>query len=325
MSTRHSDDQLLDSYSQVVSGVFHKASSAVVKIDVLHEGQADRFPLADRLPLGGGSGSGFVFTPDGFIITNSHVVHGAKKIEVSFVDGRKDDAQLVGDDPHTDLAVIRVNLQGLNYVELADSNQIQVGQIAIAIGNPYGFQCTLTAGVVSALGRSMRSQSGRLIEQIIQTDAALNPGNSGGPLFNSRGEVVGVNTAVILPAQGICFAIPSNTAKFIVAELLQHGRVKRGFLGIMAQNVMLPKGFVHVGKVPVESGISIVGMESDSPAEMAGLQLGDVIIALDQKMINSIDDLHKFLTTHKADSRLTLTIIRDFEKKDLVVVPEISR
>lgn len=308
MSTRNSDEQLLDSYSQTVSSVFQKASAAVVKIDVQHQ-------------KGQGSGSGFVFTPDGFIITNSHVVHGAQKIEVHFVDGRKADAQLIGDDPHTDLAVLRVNLQNLNYVELADSNRIQVGQIAIAIGNPYGFQCTLTAGVVSALGRSMRSQSGRLIEQIIQTDAALNPGNSGGPLFNSRGEVIGVNTAVILPAQGICFAIPANTAKFIVGELLRHGRVKRGFLGIMAQNVLLPKGLVHIGRIPAESGISIVGLEDGSPAQVAGLALGDVIIAVDQSVIHTIDDLHKILTDQKISSPLTLTIIRDFEKKEVVVVP----
>jgi S1-C subfamily serine protease len=317
MSTRNSDEHLLDSYSQTVSGVFQKASAAVVKIDVMHEQrQAGR---------GGGSGSGFVFTPDGFIITNSHVVHGAKAIEVHFIDGRKVPAHLIGDDPHTDLAVIRVNMQNLSYVELGDSNRIQVGQIAIAIGNPYGFQCTLTAGVISALGRSMRSQSGRLIEQIIQTDAALNPGNSGGPLFNSRGEVIGVNTAVILPAQGICFAIPSQTAKFIVGELLQHGRVKRGFLGIMAHNVLLPKGMVHVGKIPVESGVSIAGLDPDSPAATADVRLGDVLIAIDNNIIETVDDLHKFLTTQKIGQPVTLTIIRDFEKKDIVVVPQGSR
>jgi S1-C subfamily serine protease len=307
MVTPDSDEQLLDSYSKTVSGVFQKTSSAVVNIEVKKQKQ--------------GSGSGFVFTPDGFILTNSHVVHGAKYIEVTFVDGRKMEARLIGDDPHTDLAVIHVGLQNLKYVELGDSSLIKVGQIAIAIGNPYGFQCTLTAGVISALGRSMRSQSGRLIEQIIQTDAALNPGNSGGPLFNSNGEVIGVNTAIILPAQGICFAIPSNTARFVVAELLQHGRIMRGFIGVMGQNVLLPKGIVHIGRVPVESGISVVGVEPGSPAHNAGLRDGDIIVAMDERLVASIDDLHRLLTGHAVGHQCLLTIIRDFEKMTLPIIP----
>ena len=311
MVTRDSDEQLLDSYSQTVSGVFQKSSLAVVNIDVKHERQ--------------GSGSGFVFTPDGFILTNSHVVHGAKRIDITFIDGRKMPAHLIGDDPHTDLAVIRVGAQDLNYVPLGDSSRIRVGQIAIAIGNPYGFQCTLTAGVVSALGRSMRSQSGRLIEQIIQTDAALNPGNSGGPLFNSRGEVIGVNTAVILPAQGICFAIPSNTAQFIATNLLRHGRITRGFIGVMGQNVPLPKGIIHVGKVPVESGVSIVGIETNSPADLAGLRLADVIIAMDDQIVADIDGLHRLLTNQAIGRRFMLTVIRDFEKVIVPIVPESNK
>ena len=311
MIARDSDERLLDSYSQTVSGVFQKSSPAVVNIDVKHERQ--------------GSGSGFVFTPDGFILTNSHVVHGAKRIDITFIDGRTVPAHLIGDDPHTDLAVIRVGLQNLDYVQLGDSNRIRVGQIAIAIGNPYGFQCTLTAGVVSALGRSMRSQSGRLIEQIIQTDAALNPGNSGGPLFNSRGEVIGVNTAVILPAQGICFAIPSNTAQFIAAELLRHGRVTRGFIGVMGQNVPLPKGIVHIGKVPVESGVSIAGIEPNSPADLAGLRPGDVIIAMDDQIVAGIDGLHRLLTNQAVGHRFMLTVIRDFEKIMVPIVPESNK
>jgi S1-C subfamily serine protease len=310
MVTRDPDEQLLDSYSQTVSGVFEKASSAVVNIDVKHDRK--------------GSGSGFAFTPDGFILTNSHVVHEAKHIEVTLTDGRKLTAQLVGDDPHTDLAVIRVGLQNLNYVQLGDSKHLRVGQIAIAIGNPYGFQCTLTAGVVSALGRSMRSQSGRLIEQIIQTDAALNPGNSGGPLLNSQGDVIGVNTAVILPAQGICFAIPSNTAEFIVAELIRHGSITRGFIGVMGQNVVLPKGMVHVSKIPVESGVSIAGIERGSPADLAGLRVGDVIVAIDDQLVTGIDDLHRHLTGQVVGHQLTLTLIRDFEKIRVYVVPQPS-
>jgi S1-C subfamily serine protease len=311
MDTRNYDDKLLDSYSQIVSGVFQKSSSAVVNIDVKHQRQA--------------SGSGFVFTPDGYIITNSHVVHGAKSIEVCFVGGRRVEAQLVADDPHTDLAVVRVWLDGLNFLQLGDSSRLRVGQIAVAIGNPYSFQCTLTAGVISALGRSMRSQSGRLIEEIIQTDAALNPGNSGGPLLNSAGEVIGVNTAVILLAQGICFAIPSNTAKFVAAQLLHNGQVRRGFIGIVGQNVLLPKGIVHMGRDPVESGVSIISIEPGSPAQLFGLRPGDVIVGLNDLVVSCIDDLHKLLTTSAIGRSLKLTIIRDFEKTYLYVVPQSSR
>ncbi len=308
MITREFDEKLLDSYSQTVSGIFEKASSAVVKIEVKHGAQ--------------GSGSGFTFAPDGFILTNSHVVHNAKWMDVTFTDGTISSAQLVGDDPHCDLAVVRVNRQNLNYLRLGDSERLRVGQIAVAIGNPYGFQCTLTAGVVSALGRSMRSQSGRLIEQVIQTDTALNPGNSGGPLLNSRSEVVGVNTAVILSAQGLSFAIPSNTAKFIVGELMRYGRISRGFIGISAQNVFLPKGLIHVGKTPVESGVMVVDLESGSPAHSAGLCVGDVIVAVDERLVSTIDDLHRFLTNTSVGRKFSFTVIRDFEKNTLTVVPE---
>jgi S1-C subfamily serine protease len=310
MDTRNFDEKILDNYSQTVSGVFQKASSAVVNILVQHQSQ--------------GSGSGFVFTPDGYIITNSHVVHGARRIEVCFVDGRRIEAQLIGDDPHTDLAVVHVGLQDLNYLHLGDSSRLRVGQIAIAIGNPYSFQCTLTAGVISALERSMRSQSGRLIEEIIQTDAALNPGNSGGPLLNSLGEVIGVNTATIFPAQGLCFAIPSNTAKFIATEIMRSGHVHRGFIGVMVQNVVLPKGLVHMGKIPVESGVSITSIERGSPAERFGLRAGDVIVGMDDNIVSSIDDLHKLLTRFDIGHEYRLTIIRDFEKIVISIVPQLS-
>ena len=311
MDTRKSDEKILDSYSQTVSGVFQKSSTAVVNIVVKNQGQ-------------GGSGSGFVFTPDGYIITNSHVVHGARHIEVCFVDGRRIEAQLIGDDPHSDLAVIHVGLHDLNFLALGDSSRLRVGQIAIAIGNPYSFQCTLTAGVISALGRSMRSQSGRLIEEIIQTDAALNPGNSGGPLLNSSGEVIGVNTAVILPAQGICFAIPSNTATFIATEIMRSGHVHRGFIGVMVQNVRLPKGMVHMGKIPVESGVSVTHLEPGSPAERFGLRIGDVIVGMDEQVVSSIDDLHKLLTKFAIGHEYRLTVIRNFEKIIVSIVPQLS-
>ena len=310
MDIINSDDQLLDGYSKTVSGVFQKASSAVVYIEVSHQRQS--------------SGSGFVFTPDGYMITNSHVVHDARHIDVCFVDGRKTSARLIGEDPHTDLAVIHAALSGLNFLDLGDSSRLRVGQIAIAIGNPYSFQCTLTAGVISALGRSIRSQSGRLIEEIIQTDAALNPGNSGGPLLNSSGEVVGVNTAMILPAQGICFAIPSNTAKFVVTQLMKNGHVRRAFLGVMVQNVILPKGMVHIGKVPVESGVSITSIEPGGPAQRFGLQVGDVIVGMDDQMITCIDDLHRLLTAAVIGAESKLSVIRDFEKRVVPVIPQSS-
>ncbi len=319
-----SDDELLDAYSQAVIAAAEKVSSSVVNIDVLHRLKGRR--AADpRFPQEAqGSGSGFIFTPDGFILTNSHVVHGASHIDVVLSDGRRVIADLVGDDPDTDLAVVRIDAPNVAAASLGDSNAIRVGQLAIAVGNPYGFQCTVTTGVVSALGRSLRSTSGRLIDSIIQTDAALNPGNSGGPLVNSCGDVIGVNTAVILPAQGICFAIGINTAKFVAGRLIKDGKIRRGFIGVSGQNVPLPRRLVLAHNLPVQSGILVAAVEPNSPAERADLRAGDIIVAYGEHATTGIDDLHRLLVEEKVGVRAAMTIIRRSEKRVLGIVPEES-
>jgi S1-C subfamily serine protease len=306
-----SDGELLDAYSQAVIGAAEKVSPSVVNIEI---------STADRRRSGGGSG--FVFTPDGFLLTNSHVVHGASKIEVTLLDGRRGEAQLIGDDPETDLAVIRINAPNLMSVAFGDSNKIRVGQLAIAIGNPYGFQYSVTAGVVSALGRSLRSGTGRLIDNVIQTDAALNPGNSGGPLVNSSGEVIGVNTAVILPAQGICLATAINTAKFVAGQLIKEGRVRRSYIGVAGQAVPLHRRLVRYHNLAVETGILVVSTEPGGPSSRAGVQEGDVIVAYDELPIASIDDLHRLLTDQKVGVKSNLTVIRQNEKLTLSITPE---
>src|SRR5437667_6277297 len=258
---------LLDAYSNAVISASEKISPSVVKIDVAQAGRSRSGEPHERQ----GGGSGFVFTPDGLILTNSHVVHGATRIQASFSDGHRFPAHTIGDDPATDLAVIRIDAPQIVAAPLGDSQKLRVGQLAIAIGNPYGFQSTVTAGVVSALGRSLRAYSGRLMDDVIQTDAALNPGNSGGPLANSRGEVIGVNTAVILPAQGICFAISIDTAKFVAGRLIRDGRISRSFIGLAGQNVPLPRRFVRFFNLAVESGVLVVSLEPNSPALRAGV------------------------------------------------------
>ena len=318
------DESLLDAYSRAVIDAAERVSPSVVNIDVrksLRGKQPQNYGRPEELR---GNGSGFIFTPDGFILTNSHVVHQADKIEVALSDGRRFQADLIGDDPDTDLAVVRINGPNLVPSPLGDSQKIRVGQLVIAIGNPYGFQYTVTSGVISALGRSLRSMSGRLIDNIIQTDAALNPGNSGGPLVSSQGEVIGVNTAMILSAQGICFAIGINTAKFVAGKLIKEGRIKRSYIGLGGQNVQLHRRLVRFHHLPVESGILVLSIEKNSPAQKAGLSEGDVIVGFDGKPVSGIDDLHKVLTEEKVGVRTPLTIIRRSEKLVLDIIPEES-
>ena len=310
-----SDEALLDSYSRTVTGVVEKVAPAVVNIRVRHGGHA-------RQDGPGGTGSGFVIAPDGYVLTNSHVVHNASRFEVTVADGQVFSATLVGEDPETDLAVIRVNASQLARARLGDSRSVRVGQIAIAIGSPFGFHQTVTAGVVSALGRSMRSQSGRLIDNVIQTDAALNPGNSGGPLVNSRGEVIGVNTAIIHPAQGICFAIASNTAEFVAAWLIKEGRIRRSWIGVAGQNVAIHRRVIRFHRLAVDHGILVAGLEPGSPAGRAGLREGDIIVAFEGEPVSGIDDLHRHLVGAAIGIPAELTVIRHTEKLNLVVTPE---
>ena len=320
------DAELLDAYSSAVVSAARRASPAVVNIEVRQKapvGQPQQ-PYRRRQPMGG-SGSGFIFTPDGLILTNSHVVHGAEMIGVTLSDGRTFPAKLVGDDPETDLAVIDIDAPNLTNVEFGDSSAIQVGQLVIAIGNPYGFQYTVTAGVVSNLARSFRTQNGRLIDNVIQTDAALNPGNSGGPLVDARGRVIGVNTAIIPAAQGICFAIPGNTAQFVASRLIRDGRIKRSFIGVAGQNVPLHRRLVRFHKLEVETGVLIVGVEDQSPAATAGLSDGDIIIELDGKAVRNIDDLQRLLTDEKVGATVPIVVLRRMEKLTVQITPQESR
>src|SRR6516162_3842657 len=315
------DTGLLDAYSQAVVHAAEKVSPSVAFIEVRKALPRGRSTV-ERGREARGSGSGFIFTPDGFILTNSHVVQGADQITVTLSDGRRFDASLVGHDSGTDIAVIRISAPALVAAPLGDSEKIRVGQLAIAIGNPFGFQYSVTAGVVSALGRSLRSDSGRLIDNVIQTDAALNPGNSGGPLVTSNGDVIGVNTAVILPAQGLCFAVAVNTAKFVAGQLIMHGRIRRAYLGVGGQNVTIPRFVVRAQQLTAESGVLVISVEKQSPAEQAGLKEGDVIVALADSAVRSVDDLHKLLTEARIGSRCELTLLRQSQKISLTVIAQ---
>jgi len=313
-----SDEALLDAYSDAVTAAVEKASPSVVNIEVRQQAS---HPAGEV----GGSGSGFILSRDGFILTNSHVVHGASAIRVTLADGREYPATLIGDDPDTDLAVIRIDASGLLQAELGQSAGLKPGQLVIAIGNPFGFQTTVTAGVVSALGRSLRAQTGRLIDNVIQTDAALNPGNSGGPLVDSRGRVIGVNTAIIRPAQGICFATAIDTAKFVAGWLIKDGKFRRAVIGVAGQDVPLHRRVIRFYGLAVETGVLVVDVEAGSPATRADLRPGDVIIGFNQAPVPSIAALHKLLLGGEIGVESFLTVIRRTEKLRVGITPEESR
>ncbi len=311
------DADLLDAYSAAVIRAVEAVGPAVVKIDT--RGKTARG--------GGGSGSGVVFTPDGFVLTNNHVVERAEQLSVAFSDGRTLRADTIGRDADTDLAVLRVDagLERLPWATLGDSRSVRVGQVAIAIGNPYGFHHSVTSGVVSALGRSLRSRSGRLMDDIIQTDAALNPGNSGGPLVTTRGEVIGVNTAMILPAQGLCFAIASNTARFVASRLMRDGRIRRSYIGVAGQNVPVARAIARAHGLAVSAGVLVVSVETGSPAATAGVCDGDVVIGFDGDAVTGIDGLHGRLTDDRIGVPSRLIVLRGLERRAITVVPGESR
>ncbi len=317
----YDNDQLLDAYSRTVIQASRAVSPSVVSIHVAHRASPE-----SRSPRGGaplhGSGSGFLFTPDGYLLTNSHVVHRAIDIKVALPDGRTLAGELIGDDPGTDLAVVRIDAYGLKPVRMGDSDLLLVGQVAIAIGNPYGFQTSVTAGVVSALGRSLRSQSGRLMDNIVQTDAALNPGNSGGPLVSSRAEVIGVNTASIVSAQGLCFAIGINTARYVAMELIKNGEIRRAYLGVGGQNVPLPRRTVREFGLARESAVYVISVENDSPAERAGVREADLLVGFDGTALGGIDDLQRALTHGAIGVETTITVVREDGRRDLRITPE---
>ena len=307
-SSAPDDGRLLDAYSAAVVSAAEAVGPAVAHLEVELKGRR-------------GTGSGFAFTPDGLLLTNSHVVHGAKHIRATFADGLSRDADLVGEDPDTDIAVIRIGGNALPAVVLGSSRGVRVGQLAIAIGNPYGFQHTVTAGVVSALGRSLRAQTGRLIDDVLQTDAALNPGNSGGPLVDSHGEVIGVNTAIIPGAQGICFATAIDTVKWVVLQLLKDGKVRRGFLGLAGANLPLARRLARHFELDNARAVRVESVEKGGPASRAGVEAGDLIVRFAGQPVNGIDDLHRLLTGERIGAESVLTVVRRVRKLELRVTP----
>jgi S1-C subfamily serine protease len=309
-----SDAELLDAYSRAVIGVAERVGPSVVAINVTKQ--------ASRAPNGlEGAGSGMLITPDGFVLTNNHVVEGSSSLEVALTDGRGFSAQVVGTDPATDLAVIRISDGSLPTVELGDSHGLRVGQMVIAIGNPLGFQSTVSAGVISALGRSLRTESGRLIDNVIQTDVALNPGNSGGPLVDSRGRVIGINTAMIFMAQGISFAIPVDTARWVVSELVMHGRVRRSYLGVGAQSRLVNRSLQHRLALKSQSMVEVATLEPGGPAARAGLERGDLIYALGGQPVATVDDLHRLLSKLPAGEPVEVKLLREGRAEQIQVVP----
>ncbi|MGH7045269.1 MAG: S1C family serine protease [Stellaceae bacterium] len=304
------DGVLLDAYSRAVTGAVERVGPAVLHLQVTGTNEHSN-----------GTGSGVVFTPDAYVLTNSHVVSGARTIEAAFPDGRNLRAHLVGDDPDTDLAVLRLDGEAGEFARLGDSRRLKVGQLVIAIGNPFGFQCTVTAGVVSALGRSLRSRSGRLIDSVIQTDAALNPGNSGGPLVTAAGEVVGINTAIIGIAQGICFSISAATVEFVASRLIREGRVRRCYIGVAGQNVPLSRRVVRFHDLPRETAVRVQSTAPDGAGRAAGLLSGDIIVAADGSPVADIDELHRLLTEERTGRPMPLTVLRQSQKLEVLVTP----
>ena len=317
LAVSHEDD-LLDAYSRAIVGAVDQVGPAVVHLEITKAGRAARGRDARDVQ---GSGSGFFFTPDGFALTNSHVVNGAASIRATFSDGSSHPAYLVGDDPDTDLAVVKIDDTPPGFAAFGDSSSLRPGQLVVAIGNPLGFQATVTSGVVSALGRTMRSQSGRLIDGVVQTDAALNPGNSGGPLVTSRGDVIGVNTAIIAGAQGICFAIPSRTAQFVASRLIRDGRVRRAYLGVAGQTVSLTRRQAERYHLAAPGAVLITSVEPDSPAAQAGLVARDLIVGIGTSAVTSVDDLHRCLSEETIGLPAELAFFRGGERQGRVVTP----
>jgi S1-C subfamily serine protease len=303
-----SDTELLDAYSHAVTSAVEIVAPAVVRIE-----------------SGRGGGSGFVFAPDGLIITNAHVVEGGERPVVALPDGRSCTASLIGSDPDTDLAVLKISAPDLQVIAIGDSRRLRVGQIVIAVGNPFGFQHTVTAGVVSATGRSLRSRTGRLMSGLVQTDAALNPGNSGGPLVDTRGEVIGVNTAVIVPAQGISFAVSAETARLVVPQLLREGRVRRSYLGIAAQDVPLPRRLVRHHRLAADAGVLVTEVVAGGPAARAGVRDGDLLVSFDGDTVERTDDLHRLLTGDQVDRSVPLQLLRGTDLVTLSISPSLDR
>jgi S1-C subfamily serine protease len=308
------EDDALDAYSRAVVGAAERVSPSVVRVEA-HKRRGFR----GQEPAG--SGSGFAFTPDGCVLTNSHVIHGASAVKVATFDGRTRQADVVGDDPHSDLAILKLFDADLPALVFGPAPRLRVGQLVLAVGHPLGFECTVTAGVVSALGRSLRTGTGRLIDDVVQTDAALNPGNSGGPLVTARGIVAGVATAIIRPAQNVCFAIGAGTVQHVAAQLLRHGRVRRSFVGIAAQTVPLVRRLVHHHGLAVEAGALVVSVESGSPAARAGVKDGDIIVRLAEHDVRGVDDLHRHLGEDLVGVAALLTVLRGTRKLELSIVP----
>lgn len=308
------DEDLLDAYSRAVVGVVEKVGPAVISIGVRKRTRSPRYGQE-------GAGSGVIIAPDGFVLTNHHVVEGAEDIQVRLTDGRSFSAHLVGSDPATDLAVVRAEASNLPTADLGDSDSLRVGQLVIAIGNPLGFQSTVSTGVISALGRALRSQSGRLIENVIQTDVPLNPGNSGGPLVDSRGRMIGINTAMIFMAQGISFAVPVNTVKWVVGELVTRGKVRRAYLGIAGQVRPISRRIQRHLELQAATAVEVVSVEEEGPAHRAGLRDGDLLVGVNGKSVASVDDIHRLLTGWTGGSPLSLTILRNGERLQVQVIP----